>query len=32
MADYNEKLHNNTYPSTYDNAHYLRQVKTEAEN
>jgi very-short-patch-repair endonuclease len=31
MADYNEKLHNNANPSTYDNAHYLRQVKTEAE-
>ena len=30
MAAYNENLHNNTYPATYDNAHYLRQVKTEA--
>ena len=31
MADYNENLHNNANPSTYENAHYLRQVKTEAE-
>jgi very-short-patch-repair endonuclease len=31
MADYNEKLHNNANPSTYENAHYLRQLKTEAE-
>ena len=32
MADYNENLHNNANPSTYDNAHYLRQVKTKAED
>lgn len=32
MADYNEKLHNNANPSTYENARYLRQFKTEAEN
>ena len=31
MADYNENLHNNANPSTYDNAHYLRQFKTKAE-
>ncbi len=31
MADYNENLHNNANPSMYENAHYLRQVKTEAE-
>jgi len=32
MADYNENLHNNANPFTYDNAHYLRQVKTKAED
>ena len=31
MADYNENLHNNANPSTYENAHYLRHAKTEAE-
>lgn len=31
MADYNENLHNNANPSTYDHAHYLRMAKTEAE-
>ena len=31
MPDYNENLHNKANPSTYDNAHYLRQAKTEAE-
>lgn len=31
MANYKENLHNNAYPSTYDNAHFLRQEKTEAE-
>ena len=32
MPGYNENLHNKANPSTYDNAHYLRQVKTEAED
>ena len=32
MADYNENLHNKANPSTYDNAHYLRQAKTKAED
>jgi very-short-patch-repair endonuclease len=31
MADYNENLHNNANPSTYENARHLRQVKTDAE-
>jgi very-short-patch-repair endonuclease len=31
MADYNENLHNNANPSTYEHAHYLRMAKTEAE-
>ena|SRR5665647_688675 len=31
MADYNENLHNNANGSTYENARYLRQVKTAAE-
>lgn len=31
MIDYNENLHNHANPSTYENAHYLRQIKTEAE-
>jgi len=31
MADYNENLHNNSNPSTYDHAYYLRMAQTEAE-
>ena len=31
MNEYNENLHQNAKPSTYDNAKYLRQFQTEAE-
>jgi very-short-patch-repair endonuclease len=31
MSDYNENLHNNANPSTYENAHNLRMAKTKAE-
>jgi very-short-patch-repair endonuclease len=31
MTDYNDKLHGNSRPSTYENARYLRKVQTPAE-
>ena len=31
MNDYNDKLHGNSRPSTYENARYLRKVQTKAE-
>ena len=32
MKEYNENLHNNAKASTYDNARYLREFKTKAED
>jgi very-short-patch-repair endonuclease len=31
MSEYNDKLHGNSRPSTYENARYLRKVQTKAE-
>jgi very-short-patch-repair endonuclease len=32
MNEYNDKLHGNSRPSTYENARSLRKVQTKAEN